>query len=80
MIDQVEVIDKIVTVAPSCLPALTLSGVIWCPGFTNKHRSCDDCPMLNLCGESVNSGNYAGCEVALESEIWKDPIAIDEGG
>ena len=63
-------IDHLVSVMPSHLPALTLSGVIWSPGFTNKHRSCDDCPLLETCGEAVNSGNYAGCEGALESEIW----------
>ena len=83
--EKQNVIDKLVSVMPSHLPALTLSGVIWSPGFTNKHRSCDDCSLLETCGEAVDAGNYAGCESALESEIWllgkdKEATAIDDGG
>ena len=59
-----------VSVSPSHLPALTLSGVVWSPGFDSKRQSCDECPLLEDCSDAVNSGNFAGCEGVIEDEIW----------
>jgi len=59
-----------VRVRPSHLPALTLSGVVWSPGFDNKHRSCEDCAMLEVCADAVDAGNFAGCEGVIEDELW----------
>lgn len=62
-----------VSVSPSHLPALTLSGVVWSSGVHHqhdKHHNCDTCPLLEICADAVNAGNFAGCEGVLESEIW----------